>query len=52
MNLETIKSELKGYFINRFEHNGEKVSDTLCRKIGVRFAPSLRIVRTRLSIKV
>ena len=33
MNLETIKSELKGYFINRFEHNGEKVSDTLCRKI-------------------
>ena len=33
MNIDTIKAELNGYFINRFEHNGEKVSEALCRKI-------------------
>jgi len=33
MKLNTIQNHLKGYFINRTEHNGEKVSDNLCRKI-------------------
>lgn len=33
MKLNTIQNHLKGYFINRIEHNGEKVSDNLCRKI-------------------
>ena len=33
MNLETIQDHLSGYFINRFEHDGGKVSDVLCKKI-------------------
>ena len=33
MKTNTIQNHLKGYFINRIEHNGEIVSDKLCRKI-------------------
>ena len=33
MELNEIKHHLDGYFINRFEFNGEKVSDVLCKKI-------------------
>ena len=33
MKTNTIQNHLKGYFINRIEHNGEKVSDKLCKKI-------------------
>lgn len=33
MKKNTIQDHVKGYFINRIEHNGEKVSDNLCRKI-------------------
>ena len=34
MKLEDIKSQLNGYFINRISHNGEKVSENLCKKNG------------------
>ena len=35
MNIEEIKHELQEqrYFINRISHNGEKVSESLCKKI-------------------
>ena len=33
MDLDTIQQHLKGYFINRIEHNEMKVSETLCRKL-------------------
>ena len=33
MNIEEIKKELQGYFINTIFHNGEKVSESLCKKI-------------------
>lgn len=33
MNIEEIKAELTGYFINRVSHNGMTVSETLCKKI-------------------
>ena len=34
MDLETIKHQLNGYFLNRIEHNGLKVTETLCKKLG------------------
>ena len=33
MNIDTIKKELDGYFINKVSHNGMKVSENLCKKI-------------------
>lgn len=33
MKIDTIKDHLQGYFINRIEQNGMKVSESLCRKI-------------------
>lgn len=33
MNLENIKHQLDGYFINVMEHNGLKVTETLCKKL-------------------
>ena len=34
MDIKEIKHELQGYFINRISHNGEKVSENLCKKNG------------------
>ena len=33
MDIKEIKHELQGYFINTIFHNGEKVSESLCKKI-------------------
>ena len=33
MKIDTIKKHLKGYFINRINHNGMKVTEKLCKKI-------------------
>lgn len=33
MNIDTIKKELDGYFINKVTHNGMKVSENLCKKV-------------------
>ena len=46
MELNEIKHHLDGYFINRFEHNGEKVSDVLCKKINNNEFLKLDNVRT------
>ena len=46
MDLNEIKHHLDGYFINRFEHNGEKVSDVLCKKINNNEFLKLDNVRT------
>ena len=46
MNIEDIKSQLTGYFINRISHNGEKVSENLCKKIDGNDYEVLRPVNT------
>lgn len=48
MKLEEIKHELQEqrYFINRISHNGEKVSESLCKKIDGNDYEVLRAVNT------
>ena len=46
MNIEEIKHELQGYFINTIFHNGEKVSENLCKKIDGNDYEVLRPVNT------
>lgn len=46
MKIDTIKSKLTGYFINRISHNGEKVSENLCKKIDGNDYEVLRAVET------
>ena len=33
MEIDTIKHQLNGYFINRMDYGGDQVSETLCKKI-------------------
>lgn len=46
MKLDTIKKYLNGYFINRITHNGEKVSESLCKKIDNKSFETLGNVKT------
>ena len=46
MDIKEIKHELQGYFINRISHNGEKVSENLCKKIDGNDYEVLRAVET------
>ena len=46
MKIDTIRTALNGYFINRVSHNGLKVTDTLCKKIDNENYETLENVRT------
>ena len=46
MDIKEIKHELQGYFINTIFHNGEKVSESLCKKIDGNDYEVLRAVET------